>query len=174
MRFSLRAEGLNEILDDLQKIGRQGKTVMGQALSDVGKRMVKFLKAERNAGGFAPLGRVSQLKGHRKPWGKTKFISVRYKRRTDQIVVTSKGLNKKMEEGGVVTISQRFRKFLAYKGIYLKKTSTTIRIPARPIFKRTWEHHKDEIVPIFQDRLVYRINRFTRKLKFKRNGNQNA
>ncbi len=173
MKLLLKAEGLNEILEDLQKIGRQGRTVMGQALSDTGKRIVKFLKAERNAGGFAPLGRVSQIKGHRKPWGKVKFISVRYKKRNDQIVVTSKGLNKKMEEGGTVTISQRFRKFLAYKGIYLKKSSTVLRIPARPLFKRTWANHKDEILPIFQERLIYRINRFTRKLKFK-NGNQNA
>ena len=67
MKLRLKEEGLKEILEDLQKLGREGKNVQKQALGDTGKRAVKFLKGERNAGGFVPLGKISNIKGHKKP-----------------------------------------------------------------------------------------------------------
>lgn len=167
MKYSLKAEGLEKIIDDLRTLGKEGTIPMNQALIDTGKKIIKFLKAERNAGGFVPLGRVSNLKGHKKPWGKIKFVSINYKKRSGQVIVTSKGLNKKLEEGGFVKISDRFKKFLHWKGIHIKKSTTMVRIPARPLFKRTWERHKEEIVSIFKERLIYRLNRRLRTIQFK-------
>ena len=167
MKLRLKEEGLKEIIEDLQKLGKEGKSIQKQALGDTGKRMVKFLKAERNAGGFVPLGKISNIKGHKKPWGKMKFVSINLKR-GDTVIATTKGLNKKMEEGGTVKISERFKRFLHFKGIHLRKETITARIPARPLFKKTWEHYRDEIVEYFKERLVYRINRCLRKLEFKR------
>ena len=65
MKLSLKESGLKELLEDLQNHVKQGKTVIRQALSDTGKKVIKYLKAERSAGGFVPLGKVSNLKGHR-------------------------------------------------------------------------------------------------------------
>lgn len=169
MKLKLKEEGLKEILEDLQKLGREGKTVQKQALGDTGKRVVKFLKGERTAGGFVPLGKISNIKGHKKPWGKMKFISINLKR-GDTVIATTKGLNKKMEEGGTVKISERFKRFLHFKGIHLRKDTVNVRIPARPLFKRTWDKYNSQIVDYFQERLVYRINRCLRKLEFKRSG----
>ena len=167
MKLKLKEEGLKEILEDLQKLGREGKTVQKQALGDTGKRVVKFLKGERTAGGFVPLGKISNIKGHKKPWGKMKFISINLKR-GDTVIATTKGLNKKMEEGGTVKISERFKRFLHFKGIHLRKDTVNVRIPARPLFKRTWYKYNSQIVDYFKERLVYRINRCLRKLEFKR------
>ncbi len=71
MKLRLKEEGLKEIIEDLQKLGREGKTVQRQALGDTGKRTVKLLKGERATGGFVPLGKISNIKGRRKPWGMT-------------------------------------------------------------------------------------------------------
>ncbi len=169
MKLRLKEEGLKEIIEDLQKLGREGKTVQRQALGDTGKRTVKLLKGERATGGFVPLGKISNIKGRRKPWGKMKFVSINLKH-GNTVIATTKGLNKKMEEGGTVSISQKFKKFLHFKGIHLRKDTVKLNIPARPLFKRTWENHKYEIVEYFKERLIYRINRCLRKLEFKRSG----
>ena len=58
MKLSLKESGLKELLEDLQNHVKQGKTVIRQALSDTGKKVIKYLKAERSAGGFVPLGKV--------------------------------------------------------------------------------------------------------------------
>ena len=98
-----------------------------------------------------------------------KFITVAYKRK-DEIVVTTKGLNKTIEEGGYVAykigVSEKFKRFLHFKGIHLKKTTNRLRVPARPLFARTWNKVKGEIVSYFTDRFIYRINRSLRRLRF--------
>lgn len=173
MKLKLKEEGLKDILEDLQRLGREGKSIQKQALNDTGKKIVKYLKNERNAGGFVPLGKISNIKGHKKPWGKSKFISINLKR-GDTVIATTKGLNRKMEEGGTVSISQKFKKFLHFKGIHLRKETVLVKIPARPLFKRTWDRYREDIVSYFQERLIYRINRALRKIQFKnskRNGN---
>lgn len=165
MKLSLKQEGLNQIILDLQKMSKEGKSAMNSALRDTGKKVAKDLRKERSAGGFAPLSKISKLKGHRKPWGKMKFITVSYKN-NNKVVITTKGLNKTMEFGGSATVSEKFKRFLHFKGIHLKKTTNRLRVPARPLFARTWNKVKGEIVSYFTDRFIYRINRSLRRLRF--------
>lgn len=171
MKLSLKQEGLNQIILDLQKTTKDGKAAMNAALKDTGKKIAKDLRKERSAGGFVPLSQISKLKGHKKPWGKMKFITVSYKRK-DEIIVTTKGLNKTIEEGGYVGykigISEKFKRFLHFKGIHLRKTTNKLRVPARPLFKRTWNKIKSGIVSYFTDRFIYRINRSLRRFRFNR------
>ena len=166
MKLSLKQEGLNQIILDLQKMSKEGKNAMNSALRDTGKKIAKDLREERKIGGFAPLSKISNIKGHKKPWGKMKFITCSYKR-NNKVVITTKGLNKTMENGGITTVSDKFKRFLHFKGVHLKKSTRFLRVPARPLFARTWNKVKGTIVSYFTDRFIYRINRSLRRLRFK-------
>ena len=43
MKLSLKQEGLNQIILDLQKMSKEGKNAMNSALRDTGKKIAKDL-----------------------------------------------------------------------------------------------------------------------------------
>ena len=163
MKMNLKTQGISETIQMLGAMTKEGKSARLQAVRDTGKMVEKELRRERaSGGGWAPLGAISKAMGNRKPWGKTKFVTYALKR-TIAAIVTTKGKNKKMEEGGHVTVSPAFRKFLHTRGIHLKKTTTTAKIPGRPLFSRVWSRVENRIVSYFEDRFHYRLGRALRR-----------
>lgn len=163
MRMNMRNEGINEAVAMLGAMTKEGRSARLSAIRDTGKMVEKELKKERAGGaGWKPLGAISKALGHRKPWGKTKFVTYALKR-TVAAIVTTKGRNKKMEEGGTVTVSPAFRRFLHTKGIHLKASTTTAAIPGRPLFSRVWPRVQGRILKYFEERFHYNLSRALRR-----------
>ena len=154
--------GFSEAIDTLAATSNNGFSSRKQAVKDTGNMIKKELSKFRRSGtGLKPLGIVSRLLGHKKPWGKKKFVV--YNPKTAAIV-TTKGANYKMEEGGEVTISEPFRKFLHFKGIHLKKGKA--KIPARPLFRIVWNRVKSRVPSYFGERFHYHLGRSIRRWRY--------
>lgn len=163
MKMNLKTQGISEAVQTLGAMTKEGKSARLSAIRDTGKMVEKELKKERASGsGWAPLGAISRALGNRKPWGKSKFVTYALKR-TIAAIITTKGMNKKMEEGGNVTVSPAFKKFLHTKGIHLKASTVTGKIPARPLFSRVWSRVSSQIVTYFEERFHYRLSRALRR-----------
>ncbi len=165
MKLVMKSEGLKETVTTLSKMVKEGKSALNSALRDTGRMIVKELKKERKSGKYASLGPISKLQGHKTVWGKMQFVSITYKR-SGTVVVTTKGLNKTIEEGGRVSISEPFKRYLHAKGIHLRGTTTMLRLPARPLFGNTWSRIKNTVISYFEERFIYRLNRILRQSRF--------
>jgi hypothetical protein len=163
VKINLKTQGISEAVQMLGAMTKEGKSARLSAIRDTGKMVEKELKKERASGsGWQPLGAISRALGNRRAWGKSKFVTYALKR-TIAAIITTKGMNKKMEEGGNVTVSPAFRKFLHTKGIHLKASTVTGRIPARPLFARVWSRVNSQIVTYFEERFHYQLSRALRR-----------
>jgi len=163
MKMKLRTEGVSETVMTLATMTTEGRSARVASVRDTGKMVERELRRARaSSEGLTPLGRISRALGHKKPWGKSKFVTHVLKR-SGTAVVTTRGLNKKMEEGGTVKISDPFRKFLHTVGIHLKQTTTSGTIPGRPLFARVYEKIKNQIVSFFESRFHYNLGRALRR-----------
>lgn len=163
MKIKLKTQGISEAVQMLGAMTKEGKSARIAATRDTGKMVEKELRRERAGGaGMKPLGAISRALGNRKPWGKSKFVTYVI-RRTATAIITTKGINKKMEEGGQVTISDRFKKFLHTRGIHLTKSTRTANIPARPLFAPVWSRVQKQIVPFFEAKFHYQLSRALRR-----------
>lgn len=171
MDMRWRSVGFSETIDILAGTLQEGYSSRRKAVKDCGTMVKKELTKLRNSGaGLQPLGIISKLLGHKKPWGKKKFVVYapkgRKKRNNPFAIVTTKSASKVTEEGGEATISEPFRRFLHYKGIHLRKGKT--RIPARPLFKMVWDRVKSRIPNYFAERFHYHLGRSIRKWGYKK------
>lgn len=165
MKMKWSSKGFSEAIDTLAAASSEGFSSRKNALKDTGNMIKKELNRLRRSGtGLQPLGIVSRLLGHKRPWGKKKFTVYTPK---DAAIVTTKGANKKMEEGGFVTVSEEFRKFLHFKGIHLKKGSKA-KIPPRPIFKLVWSRVGSRVPSYFGERFHYHLGRAIRRWRYKK------
>jgi hypothetical protein len=167
MDMRWRSNGFSETINLLAEASKEGYTSRKKAVKDVGQMIKKELTKLRQSGtGLQPLGIVSKLLGHKKPWGKKKFVvyTPRKNGRNPFAIVTTKGANKSEEEGREVTVSEKFRRFLHYKGIHLKKGKA--KIPPRPIFRMVWERVKSRIPSYFGERFHYHLGRAIRKWSY--------
>ena len=167
MKMKWSSQGFSETIKTLAETTKEGRSARKSAVLDTGKMIRNDLARLRRSGaGLQPLGIVSKLLGKKKPWGKKKFVVYTPKRGQNPFaVVTTKGANKKMEEGGEVTISDSFRKFLHFKGIHLRKGKA--KIPARPLFGIVWGRVKDRVPSYFGERFHYRLERALRRWRVK-------
>lgn len=167
MKMRLKTEGASQAVLMLATMTTEGRSAKVASVRDTGKMVEKELRRVRaTSEGLNPLGRISRALGHKKPWGKSKFTTYVLKR-TGTAIITTKGMNKKMEEGGIVTVSDQFKKYLHTLGIHIKKSTKTGKILARPLFARTWEKVKSKIIPFFEARFHYNLGRALRRWRIK-------
>ena len=167
MKMKWSSQGFSETINILAQTSKEGRSARKAAVTDTGKMVRAELQRQRRTGaGMQPLGIVSKLLGHKKPWGKKKFVVYTPKRGSNPFaVVTTKGANRKMEEGGEVAIADSFRKFLHFKGIHLRKGKA--KIPAKPLFGIVWGRVKDRVPEYFGERFHYRLERALRRWRVK-------
>ena len=169
MKMKWNTQGLSETINILAQTTKEGKSAQLNAELDTGKMVKKELQKARNSGeGLKPLGFISKLLGHKKPWGKKKFnayVPKKANRGNPFCIVTTRGANKNMEEGGEVTISDKFRRFLHTKGVHLRKGKK--RIPARPLFALVWGRMSSRIPAYYSERFHYRLGRALRRWRVK-------
>lgn len=169
----IREEGIQELADKVLGMAKESLTARKKAVKDVGQMVKKQLSKNRQSGtGMKPLGPVSRLLGNKKPWGKKKFVVYTPKgRQNPYAIVTTKGANKTMEEGGFVLVTWAFRRYLHRKGIHLrgrKGILTKITVPARPLFKLTWSQLSGQIGKLYEERFTYQLQRAVRARKYSR------
>lgn len=173
MKMRIREEGIQELAEKVLSMAKESLTARKNAVKDIGQMIKKQLSKNRQGGaGMLPLGPVSKMMGNRKPWGKKKFVVYVPKGRTNPYsIVTTKGANKTMEEGGFVSISWKFRRFLHRKGIHLrgkKDITTRVSVPSRPLFKITWSQMSGKIGQLYEERFTYQLQRAVRARKYSR------
>lgn len=168
MKMKWNASGFSETINKLAATSKEGFSCRKKAVKDVGNMIKKELSRLRRSGaGLQPLGIVSRLMGNKKPWGKKKFVVYTPKKgQNPYAIVTTRGANKTMEEGGFVTIDEAFRKFLHYKGVHLKKGKA--KVPARPLFKIVWSRVNSRVPAYFGERFHYHLGRALRKWEYKK------
>lgn len=166
MNITIKDQGFQDLASKLYGMAKESKTARRAALKDVGSMIRKQLIKNRNTGaGMPPLGYVSRILGNKKPWGKKKFNVYVPKNASVNpfVVVTTKGANKNIENGGWVNVSRKLRGFLHFKNVHLRgKNPLKMRIPPRPLFKITWEQVKGQIGKLYNDRFMYQLGRATR------------
>jgi hypothetical protein len=169
MKMKWNSSGFSETINRLSEATKEGFSCRKKAVKDVGNMIKKELSRLRRSGaGLQPLGIISKLLGHKKPWGKKKFVVYTPKKgQNPYAIVTTKGANKTMEEGGFVSISEDFRKFLHFKGVHLKKGSKA-KIPPRPLFKLVWGRVSSRVPSYFGERFHYHLGRAMRKWEYKK------
>lgn len=167
MRMQISEQGIMDAANQFEEMAKENLTARKAALRDIGQQIKKALTRNRNSGaGMAPLGHISRMLGHKKPWGKKKFTIYMPKGNADPyVIVTTKGANKNMEEGSHVVISEKFRKFLAYKKIFLKRR--LFAVPARPLFRITWDQIKGQIGQMYSERFFRQLERAVRAKRFR-------
>lgn len=173
MKMRIREQGIMDTASLIEGMAKESRTARKAAVKDVGQAIKKQLSKNRQGGaGLQPLGAISKLLGNRKPWGKKKFVVYVPKGRLDPYaIVTTKGANKNMEEGGSATISWAFRKFLHARGIHLrgkKGAVTRVRVPARPLFKITWNQMSSKIAGLYESRFTYQLTRAVRARRYRK------
>lgn len=167
MNMKIRTVGIDSGIHTLSLITKEGRSARLAAVRDTGKMVEKELRKSRaTSEGMTPLGRISKALGHKKPWGKSKFRTYVAKR-LFMAIVTTKGQNKKMEEGGTVTISDKFKKYLHTLGIHIKKATKTGKIIARPLFAKVWQRVQSKIPSYYAERFHYRLGRALRRWRVK-------
>lgn len=60
--------------------------------------------------------------------------------------ITLGGLAEVHEFGVTIEVTEKMRNFLHYKGIHLKKSTTSITIPERSFLRSGWDENGDELV----------------------------
>lgn len=169
MLLNIREKGLQEAANNILNMAKENRTARKSAVKDVGQAVKKQLSQNRKSGaGLQPLGFISKKLGNKKPWGKKKFaVYVPKNYLNPAAIVTTKGANKVMEEGGQVTISPKFRKKLHYLGIHLRgKGTLKMNVPARPLFKITWRQMSGKIAALYSERFFYQLERALRRRQF--------
>lgn len=170
MRMRINEQGIQELANEILGMAKETNAARKEASKDVAKMIRKRLIKNRQAGaGMQPLGRISKLLGNRKPWGKKKFTI--YVPNPFVSIVTTKGANKNMEEGGFATTTWEFRRFLHAKGIHLKgkkNVKTLVKVPARPLFKITWAQVQGQIGRLYEERFVFQLQRKVRARRYRR------
>lgn len=173
MLMTIREQGIQDLANEIEGMAKESFTARKKAVKDIGQMVKKQMSKNRQSGfGMQPLGAISRLLGHKKPWGKSKFVVYTPKRgQNPYAIVTTKGANKKMEEGGLVSISWAFRRFLHKKGIHLrgkKGIISRVKTPARPLFAITWGQVKDRIPEQYEERFFYQLQRAVRARKYRK------
>lgn len=173
MKMRIKEQGIQDTANLIEGMAKESITARKAAVKDVGQAIKKQLSRNRQGGaGLEPLGVVSKLMGNRKPWGKKKFVVYVPKGRINPYaIVTTKGANKTMEEGGTVSISWAFRRFLHAKGVHLKGrrgTVTKMTVKGRPLFKITWNQMSSKIGLLYEERFTYQLSRAVRAKRYKK------
>lgn len=166
MRVNLRTEGLDSVISSMAAMPGRVSRSRRAALADLGKKVVEDLKAGRKSGfGWPPPGPVSLATGKRSSWGKKAFTS-RLTRDGSAVIVTTRGMNRNIEEGGPVTISDRFKSFLRSRGVFLRKDRTLYNVPPRPLFGPVFSRGKSGYVAYMRERFFYRLQRSLRGMRY--------
>ena len=147
-----------QIMRFAEKSPKQAEWAMKEALKMCGGHFRKKMRAFIETGGpgnWAPLSKVTtKLKDDapRTPlFGLGRFVRFRYGKSKGVPRVWigfQKGvarIAREMQAGKKKRITPELRKYLASKGIYLRKGTKFINIPARPIIEPFWQREKGNI-----------------------------
>lgn len=165
MRLNMKITGLNENVERIVSFQKFGVQARNRALRDTGNWIRTEVKKERK--NVTPLGYVSKKiqkeKGNNKPypWQNSRF-TVRVFARTGTVRISTQGANRIMEEGGTVTMSDAYRRYLHWKGIHLRNQNV-FAIPARPIFGRAYSRIQGSITNRFENRFFHHLEFYTQR-----------
>lgn len=168
MRVNMKINGDLDTINWLTEQSGVARKARDRALRETGNLVRREVKRERRA--VKPLGDISKklkrLDGQARPqpWGKSRF-TVHVFRRTGTVRVSTQGANRIMEEGGFVTISDKFKKFLHTQGKHLKASTTQVRVPPRPIFARAFNRLQGKISARFATRFHHHYQYYLSRLK---------
>ena len=180
MQMNLRTEGLAEVVSRLAEASSQGRAARRNALKDTGKMVQKQLKKDIAAGGYGGWPVISSItlaKNHGRsprPWGKTPITSGVI-RSGEAVIIHTRPGNAIIEEGGTkVTkgFSELMQRFLASRGIFVRKGPRTVTIPKRPLFRPVFQRFRDDFAAFFSDRFFYHLGRAVRGFFMRGQGRQ--
>lgn len=172
MRMNMKTFGLSETILALGKMPGINKTSKNLALADVGKKILSSLKSTA-----------------RSKWGKSVSHGMRSKvwKDTERVNIFQKGYNKPtmmsrkkpgqyafrrmhivrmLEFGRTTKITPKSRAYLRHHGIFLRKSTTSVTVRAKPVFSLVFDSIKSSITGYFAGRFFYQLQRQMRRAAY--------
>jgi HK97 gp10 family phage protein len=156
MDVSITLDGNSQGIVTLQKFSAEMNANLGKAISQSGMLMERALKLNlkgSNPTTFwfrSPHRELRSRTGHLR-----QSITSKNKRDSAGIYAVEVGTPTKygrfQEKGATIPVTKKMRGFLAYKGVFLKKSTTELHLPARPWFAPTFESNKDKVIKLISD-----------------------
>ncbi len=73
---------------------------------------------------------------------------------------------RKQTTGFTIPVTPRMRRMMFGVGFPLKRGTTHLRVPARPLFEKVWAQKKAEVIPLFEKKFYQHIEEKTSKNRY--------
>jgi hypothetical protein len=194
MKIDMKMEGLNGIVAELSRLPGTNRKVRRQALSDLGKKVVKDLKKTVKAGGppgtsWAPYSsatrQIARARGEKAPrrpwWSIIKRVKSWVTGRAGRVIVgfpefivylaalqMETGKERKLQRfyrARPGVLKKNFRAFLARGGLFFSGENPVLKTPPRPLFSAFFRAARSGLVEYYKERYHYRLARSMRNIR---------